>query len=183
MRSWRAAIAWTALLSIARADAPARPVRVGERAPALAHLRDEDGKPFAFGSGWVVVMLGFEQCADCLDGLVVFNRLAGTLGDRATFAAIDATGEHADRDVEYGERLYSRLRPVHVRLLVDSDDRGTGDYLSLLHYTSPGLAPITVVIDPKGIVRYLKRGFDRKHVRAEAAELEHALTALIPSNG
>ncbi|HTR55374.1 MAG TPA: hypothetical protein VMJ10_32065 [Kofleriaceae bacterium] len=162
------------------ADAPAPPVVVGKHAPVLDHLRDEDGKPFAFPGGWVVVMLGFQQCPDCTDGLAVINRLAGKLGDRATFASIDATGEHSDHDPEHGEKLHAKLRPLHVRLLADSDDRGVGDYAAILRYVSPGVAPVTVAIDPDGIVRYVKHGFDRKHAHDEAVAIEHALTELLP---
>lgn len=161
------------VLVLAAGPARADVVAVGERMPELDAAVDRAGKPAklaAYRGRWVVVTVGASWCGPCKAELPVWDRVAGQVGRRFTFVALDL-----DDDVDDGKAFHDALKLAHVVRLYLPQERS-----AITGRLGDDRLPTTFVIDPGGVVRFAHAGFDSHDPTGEARRLVAKLDALVP---
>jgi thiol-disulfide isomerase/thioredoxin len=152
----------------ARADV----LKVGDRLAELDVATDASGKPVklkALRGKWVVVTVGADWCKPCAKELPTWDKLAGELGGKVAFLAIDI-----DDDIEVGKRFHDKLKLKNMqRVYMPSDRSGVAG-----NYGSDHM-PSTFVADPKGVVRLVREGFEAGDTDGEYKKFKAALGNLV----
>ncbi|HVK87744.1 MAG TPA: TlpA disulfide reductase family protein [Kofleriaceae bacterium] len=160
-----------ALVITAVAPAAADVLKVGDRLAELDIAVDAKGKPVklkAFRNKWVLVTVGAAWCKPCAKELPTWDKLAAELAGKVSFVAIGI-----DDEIETGKKFHQKLKLKNMSLAyMPASKSGV-----VASYGSDTM-PTTVVADPKGIVRMVRRGFEEgdasgelKKMRAELAKL------------
>ncbi len=153
--------------SVASADV----VKIGDRAPEIEGAKDASGKAFKLKAlkGWVVVTVGAEWCKPCAKELPTWDKLAGDakVSGKVTFVAVDI-----DESADTGKKFHQRLRITNMKKAYTSGDAPASRY-------GADTMPTTVVIDPKGVVRLVKKGFEERDSDGEYSKLRDELEKLI----
>ena len=158
-----------ALLAAFTAPASADVLKVGDRVAELDVASDAAGKPFklkALKGKWIVVTVGADWCKPCAKELPTWDRLAGELKGKVTFVAIDL-----DESPDTGKKFHDKLKLKNMtRVYMPADKSGVAASYGADHM------PSTFVADPKGVVRFVREGFEAGdqdgEYKALKAELE-----------
>ncbi len=146
--------------------APAYPTERGDVAPGFE-------SPELFGNGTValadyagkVVFIDFwaSWCAPCRDSLPLLSRLHATLVDRG----FEVLAINIDEDLDDATRFLETY-PVGYTVLSDRAGRVAKAY---------GLAimPTSFLVDRRGIVRYVHKGFDAADIEKIRAQIVREL--------
>ncbi len=154
------------LLAVA-APAHAGTLKVGDRVAELDVAVDTNGKAVklkAYTGKWILVTVGASWCKPCKKELPVWDKIAGEMTGKVTFIAVDIDDEIAD-----GKAFHNKLKLKNLKRVYLPNEKSSvgGSYGS-------DTMPTSFLIDPKGIVRYVHKGFetgDEKKLRAELAKL------------
>ena len=163
------AFAIAVVLAVA-APASADVLKVGDRSVELENAKDANDKSFKLGQlkdQWVVVTVGAKWCKPCAKELPTWDKLAGFMNGKVKFVALDIDEDPAD-----GKAFHKKLKLRNLTLVYVSPDSSVSRYGS-------DTMPTTMVIDPKGIVRYVKKGFEEKDKDGEYGKLKDALDKLM----
>jgi thiol-disulfide isomerase/thioredoxin len=166
------------LLAIAAMAATAAPaladvLKVGDRFAELDVATDAAGKPVklkAFAGKWIVITVGAEWCKPCAKELPTWDRIAGELKSKVVFVAIDI-----DDELEVGKRFHDKLKLKHMQRVYLPSDKSS----VVARYGSDHM-PSTFVVDPKGVVRLVREGFEAGDIDGEYKKFKDALSKLIP---
>jgi thiol-disulfide isomerase/thioredoxin len=164
------ALAIAIVLAVAAAPAYADVLKVGDRAVELVNAKDASDKPFKLGQlkdQWVVVTVGAKWCKPCAKELPTWDKLAGVLNGKVKFVALDIDEDPAD-----GKAFHKKLKLRNLVLVYVSPDSSVSRYGS-------DTMPTTMVIDPKGVIRHVKKGFDEKDKDGEFGKLKETLDKLM----
>lgn len=164
------ALAIAVVLAVAAAPAYADVLKVGDRAVELDGAKDAAGKGFKLGAlkdQWVVVTVGAKWCKPCAKELPTWDKLAGVLNGKVKFVALDIDEDPAD-----GKAFHKKLKLRNLTLVYVSPDSSVSRYGS-------DTMPTTMVIDPKGVIRHVKKGFDEKDKDGEFGKLKDTLDKLM----
>ena len=146
---------------------------VGQPATELDIAVDAAGKPFklaALRGRWIVLSVGAAWCGPCQDELPVWNKLAGELRGKVTFISLAL-----DNDLVDGKAFHQRLGvPNLMRAYLPEEKSQVAE-----RYGAQQM-PATFVIDPRGVIRYIQLGFDKRQAQREYQRLRSALEKLLP---
>jgi thiol-disulfide isomerase/thioredoxin len=143
-------------------------VNAGDRAPELDIARTEAGKAFklkSYKGKWVFVTFGGSWCKPCAKELPAWDKMAPKYKAKVTFVAVNI-----DNDSAAGKKFYNKLKVKNLTRVYLPADKASGDD----NYET-GTFPSTFVIDPKGIVRLVHKGF----ASGDDGEMATALDELI----
>ncbi|MCX5743729.1 MAG: TlpA disulfide reductase family protein [Proteobacteria bacterium] len=165
-----AMVAVAALGSSARAEV----LKVGDRSVELDVAVDRHDKALKLGAyrgRWIVVTVGAEWCAPCKKELPIWDRLAADVRDRITFIALSLDDDRAD-----GRRFHTKLGLAHMVLgyLPAEQSAVAARY-------GAATMPSTFIIDPQGVVRYVKSGFAQRDPDGEYRAMKATILQLTPA--
>lgn len=166
------ALAVLFVLGLSATSAGAEALKVGDRLAELDIAVDAQGKPFklkAFKGKWVLVTVGAEWCKPCAKELPAWDKLQPEWKSKITFVAINIDDEIAD-----GKRFNKKLKLKNLTLVYMPADKSA----VVGKYGSDNM-PTTYVADPKGIVRYVKAGFEKGDADGEIKKLRAQLAKLV----
>jgi len=147
-------------------------LKVGDRLAELDIAVDAGGKPFklkAFKGKWVVVTVGAEWCQPCAKELPTWDKLAGELKGKVTFVAVGL-----DEKTEDAKHFHDRLKLKNMtRVYMPADKSGVASAYGADHM------PSTFVADPKGVVRYVREGFEKGDTDGEYKQMKAQLEKLL----
>jgi peroxiredoxin len=147
----------------------AEKVNVGDRAPELDIARTESGKAFklkAYRGKWLFVTFGGSWCKPCAKELPAWDKLAPNYKGKLKFIAVNI-----DNDTAKGKKFNAKLKIKNLTKVYLPADAASADD----NYET-GTFPSTFVIDPKGIVRIVHKGFSSGDERDMVEELETLLS-------
>jgi thiol-disulfide isomerase/thioredoxin len=163
-----AALVLVTFAGAARADV----LKEGDKLKDFDVAVDANGKSFklkSLGSKWVLVTIGAQWCVPCAKELPAWDELAGKFKDKVVFVALDA-----DNNVADGKAFHDQLKLKNmIRVYMPQDKSGVvGAYGS-------DTMPSTFIFDPKGIVKFVRKGFEKGDVAGEKQKLTDALNKLL----
>jgi len=127
-------------------------VEEGARAPELDIAKTESGKAFkikAYRGKWLLITFGGSWCKPCAKELPAWDKLAPKYSGKVKFVAINI-----DNDPAAGKKFNNKLKLKNLVRVYLPADAASGDD----NYET-GTFPSTFVIDPKGIVRVVHKGY------------------------
>jgi thiol-disulfide isomerase/thioredoxin len=153
------------LLALA-APAHAGTLKVGDRVAELDVAVDANGKSVklkAYTGKWILVTVGAAWCKPCKKELPVWDKIAGEKLGKVTFIAIAI-----DDDINDGKAFHNKLKLKNLKRVYLPNEKSSvgGSYGS-------DTMPTSFLIDPKGIVRHVHKGFedgDEKKLRDQLAK-------------
>lgn len=166
------ALAVLFVLGLSATSASAESLKVGDRLAELDIAVDAQGKPFklkAFKGKWVLVTVGAEWCKPCAKELPAWDKLQPEWRSKITFVAINI-----DDEIEDGKRFNKKLKLKNLTLVYMPADKSA----VVAKYGADNM-PTTYVADPKGVVRYVKAGFEKGDADGEIKKLRAQLAKLI----
>ena len=134
------------------APAFADKVAEGDRAPELDIAKTEAGKAFklkSYKGQWLFVTFGGSWCKPCAKELPAWDKLAPKYADKMKFVAVNI-----DNDPAKGKNFNAKLKIKNLMKVYLPADTASDDD----NYET-GTFPSTFVIDPKGIVRLVHKGY------------------------
>jgi len=152
--------------------AHAGPLGVGDPVVELQSAVDANGKVVklkSYSGKRFIVTVGAEWCKPCAKELPTWDKLAvdAKVKGKVTFVAVDVDDDPAD-----GKRFHKKLGLKNMKLVyMPSSSAAAAKYGS-------AAMPSTFVIDPKGVVRHVKGGFEAGDAGGEMKALRSALTKL-----
>jgi thiol-disulfide isomerase/thioredoxin len=165
------ALAVTCLLGasgLAHADV----LKVGDRAVELDVAQDAAGKAFKLKTlkgKWYLVTVGAHWCEPCKKELPTWDKLAPEFAGKITFVAVNISDK-----VEDGKKFNTQLGLKHLTLVyMPAKKSGVVGSYGADHM------PSTFVVDPKGVVRFVREGFEKGDADGETTQLREALTKLV----
>jgi peroxiredoxin len=167
-----ATLAFGVALATAPALAHADVLKVGDRAVELDVAQDAAGKAFKLKQlkgGWYLVTVGAHWCGPCEKELPTWDKLAPEFAGKVTFVAVNISDK-----VEDGKKFTTKLKLKNMKLVyMPAKKSGVIDRYGADHM------PSTFVVDPQGVVRFVREGFEKGDVDGEKAALKAALTKLL----
>lgn len=166
------ALAAVFVLALSVQAASAEALKVGDRLAELDIAVDGNGKPFKLRSlkgRWVLVTVGAEWCKPCAKELPAWDRLQPEFKKKITFVAINIDDEIAD-----GKRFNKKLKLKHLTLVYMPADKSA----VVGKYGSDNM-PTTYVADPRGVIRFVKAGFEKGDAAGEIKKLRTKLAKLV----
>lgn len=149
-------------------------LKVGDRMVELDVAVDAAGKPFrlaAFKGKWILVTVGAQWCKPCRKELPTWDKLAPEVKDRITFIALGL-----DDEIETGKDFHKKLKLANMKLgYMPADKSGVA-----ARYGASTM-PSTFIIDPNGIVKYVRDGFDERDADGEREKMKAQIVKLVPS--
>ena len=139
-------------VTLAIATPAAADIAVGDRAPELDVAKTEAGKAFKlkqYKGQWVFITVGASWCKPCAKELPAWDKLAPKYKDRITMVAVNI-----DNDPKAGKKFFQKLKVKNLMKIYLPAESSAGD-----DAYETGTFPSTFVIDPKGIVRHVHKGF------------------------
>jgi thiol-disulfide isomerase/thioredoxin len=170
MRSVAIAVLFLAL-GLGRA-AHAQAMKVGDRLAELDIAVDGAGKAFKLKSlkgGWVLVTVGAEWCKPCAKELPAWDKLAPEFKGKVKFVSINI-----DDSVEDGKKFNKKLKLTNLQLVYMPADKSA----VVAKYGSDSM-PTTFVADDKGVIRYVRSGFEKGDVSGETKKMRDQLNKLL----
>ena len=169
----RALLVTVTLLFLAGAGAARADVlKVGDRLAELDVATDAGGKPLKlkqYRGKWVVLTVGADWCKPCAKELPTWDRLAGELKGKIVFVAVDI-----DDDIAVGKKFHDKLKLRNmVRAYLPSEKSGVAGSYGSDHM------PSTFVADPKGVLRYVREGFEKGDTDGEYKAMKAQLEKLL----
>jgi thiol-disulfide isomerase/thioredoxin len=167
----RIAILFAVLVGLAR-GAHADVLEVGDRVVEFDNAVDASGKPFKLKSlhgKWLLVTFGAEWCEACVKELPTWDKLAPDYTGKVTFIAMNINNEPAD-----GQRFNKKLKLKNlVQIYLPQNKSGVVD-----RYASDTM-PTTFVVDPNGVVKFVRAGFEKEDTAGELAKMKATLAKLV----
>ncbi len=150
--------------SLARAEG----IKVGDRAADFDVGQSEAGKAVHlkdFKAKWVVMTFGAHWCKPCANELPAWDVLAPTFKDTVTFIAVNISNKVAD-----GKKFNKKLKIKNMtKVYLPQDKSATDDQYDT------GTFPSTFIIDPKGVIRSIHKGYES----GDADKLSKTLSELV----
>lgn len=145
--------------------------KVGDRASELDVAVDAKGKPFklkSYRGKWLVITVGADWCKPCAKELPTWDKVAGELAGKVTFVAIDI-----DDEIAVGKKFHDKLKLKNMTRVYLPNDKSTvgGNY-------GGDTMPTSMIIDPQGVVRFVKKGFETADANGEAKKLREQIAKL-----
>jgi thiol-disulfide isomerase/thioredoxin len=165
----RIALALATLLAAGTASADE--LKVGDRMTELDTAVDAGGKPFklkAIKNKWVLVTFGAKWCKPCAKELPAWDKLAPDWSSKVTFVAVDLDSQVAD-----GKKFHKQLALKNMTLVYLSPDSAVAAKYGSDHM------PTTYLADDKGVIRYIRGGFEKGDVSAEVKGMKEQLAKLV----
>jgi peroxiredoxin len=158
------AIAAISFSPYARAEDCAR--KVGERLPQIKGTDQNDkATSVQAGPGWVFVTVGASWCDPCAKELPAWDKLAPDF-PKITWVAVDISEKTADGKAFHSKLGIKNMSRVYTR------EANIGNLGSVM--------PSSYVVDPKGVIRYERCGFEKEGVDDEVKTMRAQLTKLVP---
>jgi thiol-disulfide isomerase/thioredoxin len=161
-----------ALVLAAAGAARADVVKVGDRLPELDVAVDANGKAFklkALKGKWLMVTVGAEWCKPCAKELPAWDKLAPEWKDKVVFVAVDL-----DNKIDDGKAFHDQLKLKNMtRVYMPEEKSAVAGSYGASHM------PTTVLADPKGVVRYIRGGFEKGDVPGEVKAMKEQLARLV----
>jgi peroxiredoxin len=149
-------------------------LKVGDRMVELDVAVDAAGKPFrlaTFKGKWILVTVGAAWCKPCRKELPAWDKLQAEVKDRITFVALGL-----DDEIDTGKDFHKKLKLSNMKLgYMPADKSGVA-----ARYGASTM-PSTFIIDPNGIVKYVRDGFDERDPDGEREKMKAQIVKLIPS--
>jgi thiol-disulfide isomerase/thioredoxin len=140
----------------ARADG----VGVNDRAPELdSSARTAGGKAIKLADkqgGWVLVTFGAKWCKPCKKELPAWDKLAKKYKGKVLFVAVNINNKRKD-----GEAFMKSLKIKNMLVVYSPQSSTTSANNYVGDEDGEPTFPTTFVIDPKGIVRHVHKGFHK----------------------
>ena len=137
-------------------------LKVGDRLAELDVAVDAGGK-------WVVGTGGAEWCQPCAKELPTWDKLAGELVGKVSFIAVGL-----DEKTEDAKHFHDKLKLKNMtRVYMPADKSGVASSYGSDHM------PSTFVADPKGVVRYVREGFEKGDTDGEYKAMKAQLEKLL----
>jgi thiol-disulfide isomerase/thioredoxin len=162
------------LLSLAvTATAGADVLKKGDRLKELDVAVDANGKSFKLKplnkDKWLLVTAGAAWCGPCKKELPAWDKLAAELKGKITFVALGLDNEVAD-----GKKFHDKLKIKNmVRVYLPEEKSAVA-----ATYGAETM-PSTFVIDPQGVVRMVKAGFNERDADDEIKKMRAELGKLL----
>lgn len=172
MRSVVLALTACLVLALSAGSASAQALKVGDRLAELDIAVDGAGKSFklkSYKGKWILVTVGAEWCKPCAKELPAWDKLAPEFKNKITFIAINI-----DDNIDDGKKFNKKLKLTNLKLVYMPADKSA----VVAKYGSDNM-PTTFVIDPQGVVRYVKAGFEKGDVSGETKKMRAQLTKLL----
>jgi thiol-disulfide isomerase/thioredoxin len=161
-----------ALVLAVAGPAAAQVLNVGDKLAELDVAKDEGNRSFKLKSlkgKWLVVTVGASWCKPCKKELPTGDKMAANMKDKAVFVAINA-----DNDVKDGKKFNKTLNLKSMKLVYLPADKSA----VVARYGSDTM-PTTFVIDPNGVVKFRKDGFQERDPDGEYKKFRGELAKLI----
>jgi thiol-disulfide isomerase/thioredoxin len=166
------ALVIAAFLLVAGGTAQAQSLKVGDRLAELDIAVDEAGKSFKLKSlkgKWLLVTVGAEWCKPCAKELPAWDALQPAYKDKIRFVAINI-----DDNIEDGKKFNKKLKLKNLTKVYMPADKSA----VVAKYGSDNM-PTTYVADDKGVIRYVKAGFEKGDVSGETKKMRAQLDKLV----
>jgi thiol-disulfide isomerase/thioredoxin len=121
-------------------------------------LKDMAGK-------WVLYTFGASWCEPCKKELPAWDKVAPKFTGKVLFVAVNINNEQKD-----GQEFINSLKLKHLFPVFIPDEESPA-----LKAYEPAHMPSTFLIDPKGVVRMVKYGYDKGDEEKLAAELSELM--------
>jgi len=168
----RSAVLAMVMLAAVAGPLHAEVLKVGDRLVELDTAVDGAGKPFklkALRGKWVLVTIGAEWCEACVKELPTWDKLAPDWKDKVAFVAINVND-----NVDDGKRFNKKLKLANLTLVyMPQDKSGVVDRYGSEHM------PSTFIADPKGIVQFVRDGFEKEDTSGELSKMKATLGKLV----
>jgi thiol-disulfide isomerase/thioredoxin len=161
----RIAVALTLLASIGTARAEDCEKKVGDRMPEVKGTDQNDKAATTKGKGWVFVTVGASWCDPCKKELPAWDKLAPDFAGKITWVAVDIDEKVAD-----GKKFHDELKLKNLQRLYTKES-SIGNLGSVM--------PSSYVVDPKGVIRYERCGFEKQGVDGEISDMRAQLAKLL----
>jgi len=165
------ALALAAVFVLRIGTAHADELKVGDRVSELEGAVDPAGKPFrikAFKDKWLMLTFGASWCKPCAKELPAWDKIAPDYA-KVQFVAVDL-----DEDVDTGKRFHEK--DVKIKNMLRA-------YLSPSSSVAAKFGsdhmPTTVLVDPQGVIRYIRGGFEKGDVDGEVKKMKEQLAKLV----
>nr|HEX4314636.1 TlpA disulfide reductase family protein [Kofleriaceae bacterium] len=148
----------------AHADDCAR--KVGEQLPNIKNAVDENGKSVNLRTGgWVFVTVGASWCKPCAKELPTWDQLPGN-HPKVKFYAVDISEKASD-----GKAFHQKLglKNLNKAYTAESNIANLGSVM-----------PSSYLVDPKGIIRSERCGFDEHDASGELKRMNDEISKLAP---
>lgn len=169
MRHFVAVLAFASMGIFAAPPAHAEGVKVGDRAADFDVGKSEAGKDIRlkdFKGKWVVMTFGAHWCKPCANELPAWDGVAPAFKDKAIFVAVNISNK-----IDDGKKFNKKLKIKNMtKVYLPQDKSATDDQYDT------GTFPSTFVIDPKGVIRFIHKGYET----GDADKLSKKLTELLP---
>ncbi|MEM9490127.1 MAG: TlpA disulfide reductase family protein [Myxococcota bacterium] len=143
-------------------------VGVGDRAVELSSAKDQRGKRVklkSYRGKIVVITFGASWCKPCKKELPAWDKLAGKYKNKGVvFVAVNI-----DKDLSKGKAFMKKAKLKHMRAVYDPSGAAADSY-------EPPTMPSTYVIDGRGLVRSVHRGYRSGDAKKLARELDTLLS-------
>lgn len=147
-------------------------LKVGDKIAELDVATDVDGKPFklkALKGKWIVLTVGASWCKPCKAEIPTWDRMAGNMGDKAVFVAVNLDEDSAD-----GKKFFKKLGIKHLTQVFMPQDKSAVS----ARYGADTM-PTTFVFDGNGVVKFRKDGFNERDADGEYKKLRAELERLM----
>jgi peroxiredoxin len=146
----------------------------GDRLKELDVAVDAKGKSFKLKplnkDKWILVTAGAAWCVPCKKELPAWDKLAGELKGKITFVALGFDNEIAD-----GKKFHDKLKLKNMVLAYMPEEKS-----AVAAAYGADTMPSTFVIDPQGVVRLVKEGFNERDADGEIKKMRGELAKLLP---
>ena len=133
---------------------------------------DANGKSFklkSFKGKWLLVTVGAAWCKPCAKELPAWDKIAPDWKGKVQFVAIDL-----DDAIDDGKKFHKKLKLKNLSLVyMPSDKSAVADKYGADHM------PTTALVDPQGVIRYVRGGFEKGDVDGEVKLMQEQLTKLV----
>jgi thiol-disulfide isomerase/thioredoxin len=145
-------------------------LKVGDRIAELDSAVDAGGKAFrAKGlKGWKMLTFGASWCKPCAKELPAWDGIAPTYKTKVQFVAVDL-----DSDRNTGKAFHKKLKLHNMTLVYLNPDSAVAAKYGSDHM------PTTVLIDPEGVIRYIRGGFEKGDVDGEVTKMKEQIAKLV----
>ena len=149
-------------------------VGVDDRAPELdGSARTASGKEITLKDrqgGWVLVTFGAKWCKPCKKELPAWDKLAKKLKGKVLFVAVNINNKKAD-----GVKFMKGLKIKHMLVVYSPQSSTTSANNYVGDEDGEPVFPTTFVIDPKGIVRHVHKGYHKGDEKKLAKTIDKLL--------